>query len=93
MYVLVGYSTESLIHTHRDTTIMQVQKVGEMHILRYQMLDIKHWQSTLGTKSFAGQHLWSSVILSYCCVSIHKHLQTKKKLFLESLTTAVPKRD
>lgn len=57
---------------------MKVQKIGEMHILSYRMLDIKHWQSTLGTKSFAGQHLWSSVILSYCCVSTHKHLETKK---------------
>jgi len=74
LHTLIVYSTESLIHTHKDTAIMKAQKVKEMHILRYQLLDTKHWQSTLGTKSFAELHLSSSVILSYCCVSIHEHL-------------------
>lgn len=72
---------------------LKAEKAGEMHILHYQMLDIIHWQSTQGTRSSAGMHLSSSVILSYCCVSTHTHLQTKENmLFLESLTTAVLER-
>lgn len=72
---------------------LKAEKAGGMHILHYQMLDIIHWQSTQGTRSSAGLHLSSSVILFYCCVSTHKHLQTKEnKLFLESLTTAVLER-
>jgi len=80
---------QSKAHVHT----LKAEKAGEMHILHYQMLDITHWQSTQGTRSSAGLHLSSSVILSYCCVSTHKHLQTKENmLFLESLTIAVLER-
>lgn len=58
------------------------------------MLDTTHWQSILGTKSFAGLHLSSSAISSYCCVSAHKHLQAKENtLCLETLNIALLKRD
>lgn len=53
-------------------------KAEEMHILRYQMLDIIHWQSTLDTVSFAALYLQSSAIQFYCCVSAHKHLRIEK---------------
>lgn len=68
------------------THTLKAQEAGETHILHYQMLDTTRWQSILGTKSFAGLHLSSSAILSYCCVSAHKHLQAKENtLFLETL--------
>lgn len=74
---------QSKAHVHT----LKAEKAGEMHILHYQMLDITHWQSTQGTRSSAGLHLSSSVILSYCCVSTHKHLQTKENMLFYIIYT------